>query len=156
MLKVLFLCTGNSCRSIMAEGLLNHLGKNRFVAYSAGSFPTGQVHSMSLEMLKDRGIDTTGYYSKSWDELSGRVIDIVITVCDSAAGESCPIFPGEPVKAHWGVPDPAKFVGTEAEIKATFIHVCNILEERMDKLLKLPIEKMAKEEIQKCLNDIGR
>lgn len=97
-----------------------------------------------------------GYYSKSWDEFIDRHIDIVITVCDSAAGESCPIFPGKPVKAHWGVPDPAKCVGTDAEIKTAFIRVCNMLEKRILKLLELPIEKMAKEEIQKHLNEIGQ
>jgi arsenate reductase len=140
----------------MAEGLLNHLGKGRFFAYSAGSFPTGEVHPISLETLKSKGIETEGYRSKSWDELADKHIDIVITVCDSAAGESCPVFPGKPVKAHWGVPDPAKFVGTEAEIKAAFKRVCNMLEKRIHKLLELPIEKMEKVELQQALSAIGK
>lgn len=156
MLKLLFLCTGNSCRSIMAEGLLNRLGNGRFFAYSAGSFPAGEVHPVSLQTLKSKGVDTEDYYSKSWDGFIDKHIDIVITVCDSAAGESCPIFPGNPVKAHWGVPDPAKFVGTEAETKAAFTRVCNILERRIRKLLELPVEKMEKPELQKHLNEIGQ
>jgi arsenate reductase (thioredoxin) len=156
MLKLLFLCTGNSCRSVMAEGLLNHLGEGRFIAYSAGSFPTGLVHPLSLQILKSKGIATEGYYSKSWDEFTDKHIDIVITVCDSAAGESCPIFPGKPVKAHWGAPDPAKFIGTDAETNAEFTSVCNILEKRIRKLLELPAEKMGRAELQDALSRIGK
>ena len=97
----------------MAEALLAHHGKDKFQSHSAGSFPTGEVHPLSLATLKARGIPTTGYRSKSWDEFIDQKIDIAITVCDAAAGESCPLFPGKPVKAHWGVPDPAKFQGSE-------------------------------------------
>ncbi len=155
MLKILFLCTGNSCRSIMAEGLLNHFGRGRFIAYSAGSFPTGEIHPISLKVLAEKDINTNGYYSKSWDKFIDKNIDIVITVCDSAAGESCPIFPGKPVKAHWGVSDPAKFVGTQEEIEKAFKDTCEILETRIHKLLNLSIEKMTKDELQKSLYAIG-
>jgi arsenate reductase len=155
MLNLLFLCTGNSCRSIMAEGLLNHYGKGKFVAYSAGSFPTGKVHPASLETLQGKNIATEGYYSKSWDEFTDKHIDIVITVCDSAAGESCPIFPDNPVKAHWGVPDPAKFVGTKAATKDEFIRICNMLEKPIRKLIELPIEKMERTELQRALSAIS-
>jgi arsenate reductase len=155
MLRLLFLCTGNSCRSIMAEGLLNHYGKERFIAYSAGSFPTGDVHPISLQMLKNKNINTQGYYSKSWDEFIDKHIDIVITVCDSAAGESCPIFPGKPIKAHWGVPDPAKFTGNAEDVKAEFERICNMLEKRIRKFLALPIEQMEKADLQQALYAIG-
>jgi arsenate reductase len=155
MLKLLFLCTGNSCRSVMAEGLLNYLGKEKFVAYSAGSFPTGHVHPISLMTLKEQGISDKGYRSKSWDEFIDQNIDIVITVCDSAAGESCPIFPGKPVKAHWGVEDPAKFTGSDEEIKKEFRRVSDILKKRINKLLTLSIEKLDKSALQKALSDIG-
>lgn len=107
MQHVLFLCTGNSCRSIMAEGLLAHYGKGRLVAHSAGSQPTGSVHPQSLATLAQHGMQAEGFFSKSWDALEGTPIDIVITVCDNAAGESCPLFLGGKMKAHWGVPDPA-------------------------------------------------
>jgi arsenate reductase (thioredoxin) len=151
MKKVLFLCTGNSCRSIMAEALLNHFGAHRFIAFSAGSFPTGSVHPLSLKTLSARRIGTAGYRSKSWDEFTGQPIDIVITVCDAAAGESCPIFPGKPLKAHWGVPDPAKFHGTEADTLAEFSRVCDTLEKRIKALSNLPIDKMDSQELQQKL-----
>ena len=107
MLNILVLCTGNSCRSIMAEAAINYFGSGKFKAYSAGSNPTGEVHPLSIETLKGQGITTNEYYSKSWDEFIGKSIDIVITVCDSAAQEACPNFPGSPIKVHWGVSDPA-------------------------------------------------
>lgn len=155
MLNVLFLCTGNSCRSIMAEALLAHHGAQHFVSRSAGSFPTGQVHPMSLATLKARGMPVSGYRSKSWDEFTGQPIDIVITVCDAAAGESCPIFPGKPLKAHWGVPDPAKFQGTPEETRAEFSRVCDMLERRIKALVRLPVEEMDKDELQQKLHAIG-
>lgn len=156
MRTVLFLCTGNSCRSIMAEALLNHFGSGTFKVYSAGSFPTGYVHPMSLETLCKRGIATEGYRSKSWDEFTGEAIDIVITVCDNAAGESCPLFPGNWVKAHWGVPDPAKFIGTELKIAAEFSRICDMLERRVRKLAALPVESMGKQELTDALTAIAR
>lgn len=156
MKKVLFLCTGNSCRSIMAEALLAHHGGEHFLSRSAGSFPTGKVHPLSLATLKARGITASGYRSKSWDEFVGQPIDIVITVCDAAAGESCPLFPGKPLKAHWGVPDPAKFHGTEEETRAEFSRVCDILEKRIKALIRLPVETMDKNELRQKLNEIGK
>ncbi len=156
MLNVLFLCTGNSCRSIMAEATLNHLGGDKFTAYSAGSFPTGEVHTLSLETLKAKGIETNGYRSKSWDELEGQKIDIVITVCDNAAGETCPIFLGKTIKAHWGVHDPAKFKGTNEETKAEFERIYKMLEKRIRALINLPLEQVDTSELQQQLNAIGQ
>lgn len=139
----------------MAEALLAHHGGERFLSRSAGSFPTGKVHPLSLVTLKTRGINASGYRSKSWDELAGQPIDIVITVCDAAAGESCPLFSGKPLKVHWGVPDPAKFQGTEDEIRFEFSRVCNILENRIKALVRLPIDKMDNDELQQKLRAIG-
>lgn len=155
MLKVLVLCTGNSCRSVMAEGLLNHHGKDKILAFSAGSFPTGTVHPLSLATLKRHGINDQGYRSKSWDEFKDQPIDILITVCDNAAGEVCPIFPGKPVKTHWGVSDPAHAKGTQGEIDSIFSSVFLILERRVKAFLRLPLEQMDKTELQQKLNEIG-
>ncbi len=153
--SVLFLCTGNSCRSIMAEALLSHHGGESFIANSAGSFPTGEVHSKSLQTLEQKGVNGDGYRSKSWDEFIDKKIDIVITVCDSAAGESCPIFPGKPLKAHWGVPDPAKFTGSEQDIAAEFLTVCNVLERRIKALTEMDIENADDNYVQKTLREIS-
>lgn len=139
----------------MAEALLAHFGGDAFLSSSAGSFPTGKVHPLSLETLKARGIATQGFRSKSWDEFSGQRIDIVITVCDAAAGEACPLFPGTPIKAHWGVEDPAKFIGTPEETRAEFARVCDILERRVRAMTRLPFETMDKEERQQKLREIG-
>lgn len=136
MKQVLFLCTGNSCRSIMAEGILNHYGKGKYEAHSAGSFPTGKVHLRALETLKANSIELVSPRSKSWDEFKARHVDLLITVCDNAAGEVCPIFPGQPQKLHWGVPDPAGLEGTEAEIKAGFQLVYKMLEDKIQEWLK--------------------
>ncbi len=155
MLKVLVLCTGNSCRSVMAEGLLNHHGRDKLLAFSAGSFPTGSVHPMSLATLKRHGVNDQGYRSKSWDEFKDQPIDILITVCDNAAGEICPIFPGKPIKTHWGVPDPAHYQGTPAEIEAEFDRIFSMLELRVKAFLRLPLEQMDKAELQQKLNEIG-
>lgn len=154
MLNILFLCTGNSCRSIMAEGLLNHYGQGKFRAFSAGSFPTGKVHPASLATLARQGLKALGYESKSWDIFKNLVeLNIVITVCDNAVGEQCPIFPGNPVKAHWGVPDPAHFQGTQAEVEAEFDSVFGILERRIKALVALPV--MDGGELRRKLNEIG-
>ena len=155
MLNVLFLCTGNSCRSIMAEGLLNHYGQGRLKAFSAGSRPTGEVNPASLSTLKAHGISTEGYHSKSWDELGTQPINAVITVCDNAAGETCPAFFGAPVKAHWGVSDPAHFQGTEVEINAEFEHVFGILERRVKAMIALP-DYLDRESFTAKLNEIGK
>ena len=133
--KVLVLCTGNSCRSIMAEALINDLGQGRFQAWSAGSFPTGHVHPRSLDTLRRHGIDPGEPRSKSWNELSRQPFDLVITVCDQAAGESCPIFPGQPRKLHWSTPDPAKAQGTEVEIAAAFDRAFLLLKTRIEELI---------------------
>jgi len=154
MTSVLFLCTGNSCRSIMAEALVEHWGRGIFKGYSAGSFPTGEVHPLSLATLEERGIHNKGYHSKSWNEIRDS-IDIVITVCDAAAGESCPIFSGAPVKTHWPVVDPAKFQGTEEEVREEFSRICDILERRVQMLIHLPVGRLSKQELIAKLDLIG-
>lgn len=154
MKNVLFLCTGNSCRSIMAEGLLNHLGKGKYRGFSAGSNPTGKVHPMSLATLKKHGIRDYGYESKSWDAFVNlEALDIVITVCDNAAGEVCPIFPGNPLKAHWGVPDSAHFTGTPEAVSAEFDRVFNMLKVKIETLVSLP--EMSRKELTANLRNIG-
>jgi len=139
----------------MAEGLFNHLGIGRVQAFSAGSFPTGTVHPLSLATLKCHGISDQFYRSKSWDEFKNLPLDILITVCDNATGETCPIFPNSPIKAHWGVPDPANFAGTPAEIEAEFNRIFAMLEKRIKTLLRFPIEEMGKDELTQKLNEIG-
>ena len=134
--KVLVLCTGNSCRSIMAEALINDLGHGRYRAWSAGSHPAGDVHPKSVETLKRHGIDPGQPRSKSWDEFTGQSFDLVITVCDQAAGESCSLFPGKPQKLHWSTPDPAKATGSDAEIEAAFENAFVTLKKRVDELTK--------------------
>lgn len=139
--SVLFLCTGNSARSILAEALLNGEGGGRFRAFSAGSFPKGEVHPMALEVLQERGFATDGLRSKSWDEFAGAEappLDLILTVCDNAAGEVCPIWPGRPVTAHWGIEDPAAVTG--AGQKTAFLLALRRLEARISALLALPPE----------------
>jgi arsenate reductase (thioredoxin) len=133
--RVLILCTGNSCRSVMAEALINHLGKGKYEAVSAGSLPAGYVHPKSIETLKRHGIDTGQPRSKSWDEFAGQSFDLVITVCDAAAAESCPAFLGPAKKQHWSTPDPAKAEGTDEEIEGAFDHAFNMLKGRIEGLL---------------------
>lgn len=139
--NVLFLCTGNSARSILAEALLNRSGGRRFRGYSAGSHPKGTVHPAALALLKGLGFPTRGLRSKSWDEFAAAdapVLDIVITVCDSAAAESCPVWPGVPVTAHWGIADPAAVRGTPEDSAAAFLHAFHALRERISDLTSLP------------------
>lgn len=155
MKNVLFLCTGNSCRSIMAEGLLKHHGKDRFRSFSAGSTPTGKVHPMSLETLRRHGLDHQAFGSKAWDTFKGQNFDIVVTVCDNAAGETCPIFPGNPVKAHWSIPDPAHFQGTPEEVEAEFNRVFGLLERRVKSMVALPVETLDRDVMRQKLNEIG-
>lgn len=135
-LKVLVLCTGNSCRSVMAEALINELGRGRFKAWSAGSVPAGYVHPKSIETLKRHGINPGQPRSKSWDEFAEQSFDLVITVCEQAAGESCPLFPGKPKKLHWSTPDPAKATGSETEIDAAFDKAFLMLKNRVEDLTK--------------------
>lgn len=130
--RVLVLCTGNSCRSVMAEALFNHLGKGHYEAVSAGSFPAGYIHPKSIETLKRHGIDPGQPRSKSWDEFADHYFDLVVTVCDQAAGETCPFFPGKPKKLHWSTPDPAKATGTETEINAAFDEAFTMLKGRIE------------------------
>lgn len=135
MKKVLVLCTGNSCRSVMAEGLINAICEGRYHAVSAGSNPAGYVHPMSLTTLKRHGISDEGYRSKSWGEFADQQFDLLITVCDAAAAETCPAFLGKHTKLHWSTPDPAKATGTEAEITAAFDTAFAILKERIEREL---------------------
>ena len=129
--RVLVLCTGNSCRSVMAEALFNHLGQGKAEAVSAGSNPAGYVHPLSLKTLERHGIKFGQPYSKSWDEFAGQPFDLVVTVCDAAAAESCPVFLGSVKKLHWSTPDPAKAIGTGAEISAAFDEAFNMLKDRI-------------------------
>lgn len=159
--NVLFICTGNSARSIMAEGLLNDMAPNRFKAFSAGSQPRGQVHPMALATLRHLHIaePNEGYRSKSWDEFAkdgAPHMDFVFTVCDNAAGEVCPIWPGQPMTAHWGVYDPAAVEGTPDKQLAAFNAVALILKRRLELMLALPMASLDKMAIHKQLQDIGQ
>jgi arsenate reductase len=136
--NVLFLCTGNSARSTLAEAYLNAKGRGRYVAYSAGSFPAGKVNPFALELLRAKGLDTAGLRSKSWDEFArpgAPEFDLVITVCDNAAGEVCPVFPGRPARFHWGVEDPAAVVGSDERKRAAFLKVFGELADYIDEFL---------------------
>jgi arsenate reductase len=156
--NVLFLCTGNSARSILAESLLNHWGAGRFRAWSAGSFPTGRVNPLALELLAHMKIPATGARSKSWDEFAapGAVeFDFIITVCDNAAGEVCPVWPGKPVTAHWGVEDPAAATGTDAEKMLAFRDAFRALEHRIRIFIELPLASLDRLRIKQELDRIG-
>ncbi len=155
MLNILVLCTGNSCRSILGEALINHLGKGRFRAFSAGSHPTGKVNPNALATLQRNGLPTEGYQSQSWDEFAGQDMDIAITVCDQAAGETCPVYLGSTVRAHWGLPDPAHVSGTDEEIAKAFQATYDALLARVNKLLALPVETLPAQELAAALNAIG-
>lgn len=157
--NVLFICTGNSARSILAEGLLNALGQGRFSAYSAGSHPKGEVHPLALATLERLGLPTTGYRSKSWDEFvrpDAPTFDFIFTVCDNAAGEACPMWPGKPVSAHWGVPDPAAVEGTEEQQRKAFMDAAITLRRRIELFLSLPLQGLDALSLQRGLRDIGR
>jgi arsenate reductase len=155
---VLFICTGNSARSIIAEALLNGLGGGRFRAFSAGSQPLGRVNPLALEVLARNGIATDGLRSKSWDEFSrpgAPRIDFVITVCGNAAGEACPIFPGKPVSAHWGVPDPAAVEGSEDDRRAAFRATLEVMRRRVQRFTSLPFESTDKTALKGAMAEIG-
>ena len=157
--NVLFLCTGNSARSILAEAYLNSAGQGRFSAHSAGSHPAGRVNPYALELLEKNRLPTAGLRSKNWDEFAragAPKLDLVFTVCDNAAGETCPVWPGQPITAHWGVADPAAVQGTDAEKRKAFLRAFTELSARINLLLALPVDKLDRRVLQKRLNDIGR
>lgn len=153
--EILFLCTGNSCRSILAEVTLNGLAAARLHATSAGSHPAGYVHPRSIQLLKQEGFATEGLHSKSWDDLQSTP-DIVITVCASAAGEACPAYLGSALRAHWGVDDPAKATGSEAEINAAFQTAYHILRTRIEALLKLPVAELLEKDPAQLKQELER
>ena len=157
--NVLFLCTGNSARSILAEAILNHKAKGAFTAYSAGSHPSGTVRPEALAHLAAAGLPTAGMRSKSWDEFAGPTaprMDFVFTVCDNAANEACPFWPGQPMTAHWGIPDPAAVTGTPEEIARAYRDAFTILDRRISLLLALPIATLQQLSLQRELNQIGK
>jgi len=157
--NVLFLCTGNSARSIMAEAILNNVGSGKFRAFSAGSQPKGKVHPETLWLLQSLGYNTSRFRSKSWSEFAqpgAPVMDFVFTVCDNAAGEACPVWPGQPMTAHWGVPDPAEAKGTEAEIALAFKDAYRMLNQRIGIFVSLPLRSLDQLSLQNRLEEIGR
>ncbi|HEY4116162.1 MAG TPA: arsenate reductase ArsC [Rhizomicrobium sp.] len=157
--NVLFLCTGNSARSIMGEAILNRIGVGKFAAYSAGSHPTGTVNPHALALLERLGFSTKGLRSKSWDEFArpdAPQLDFVFTVCDNAANEICPVWPGQPMTAHWGVPDPAAAEGDEVKIAAAFREAFAILERRIELFACLPVDKLDRLSLKRRLDDIGK
>jgi arsenate reductase (thioredoxin) len=156
--NVLFLCTGNSARSIMAEAILTKLGMGKFRAYSAGSQPKGQVHPETVRLLSSLGHETAGFRSKSWSEFAGPgapALDFVFTVCDDAAGETCPVWPGQPMTAHWGVPDPAAATGSAAEIALAFKDAYRMLRQRIGVFTALPLRALDQLSLQAKLKEIG-
>jgi protein-tyrosine-phosphatase len=158
-LNVLFLCTGNSARSIMAEAILNRMGTGKFRAYSAGSQPTGKVNPLALNLLRKTNYDVSKLRSKSWDEFAtpdAPPLDFVFTVCDDAANEVCPIWPGQPMSAHWGLPDPAKAQGTDAEKAFAFDDCFRMIHQRISIFVNLPLESLSKLSLQKHLDEIGK
>jgi arsenate reductase (thioredoxin) len=157
--NVLFLCTGNSARSILAEAILTQEGKGTFKAFSAGSHPKGEIHPYAIDLLKGLNFQTINFRSKSWDEFAAvgaPKIDFVFTVCDNAANEICPIWPGQPMTAHWGVPDPAAIKGTEGERRLAFAEAFRMLKNRISVFTSLPIASLDRLSLQKRIADIGR
>ena len=156
---VLFLCTGNSARSILAEAYLNSAGRGRFKAYSAGSHPTGKVNPFALALLEKNGMDTAGARSKNWDEFArpgAPALDFVFTVCDNAAGEVCPVWPGQPMTAHWGIRDPAAVVGPDEAKRKAFLKAFTELTTRINLFMSLSMEKLERAALRKQLDEIGK
>jgi len=157
--NVLFLCTQNSARSIMAECVLNRLGQGKFRAFSAGSHPRGEINPYALDLLRKEGYDVSGLRSKPWDDFAGPDaprLDFVFTVCDQAAGEVCPIWPGQPMTAHWGLPDPARAEGNEAQKRLAFADTLRMLSQRIGILVNLPMASLTRMSLQRRLDEIGR
>lgn len=157
--NVLFICTGNSARSILAEGLMNHLGGGRFRAWSAGSHPNGSVDPFALQTLATLRVPTDGFRSKSWDEFAlpgAPTLDFAFTVCDNAAGEVCPVWPGQPMTAHWGVPDPAAVQGSDAQKAKAFMDVAITLKRRIELMLSLPLASLDSLSLQREIDRIGK
>jgi len=157
--NVLFLCTGNSARSILGEAILNKMGKGKFVAYSAGSMPKGDVNPHALALLQRLGFSTDNFRSKSWEEFAGPdapKMDFVFTVCDNAANEVCPVWPGQPMTAHWGVPDPAAAEGSETKIAQAFRDAFMALQRRIELFANLPVPSLDRMSLKKRLDEIGR
>ena len=157
-MNVLFLCTGNSARSILAEAYLNAAGKGRFTAFSAGSHPAGKVNPFALELLEKSRLPTAGLRSKNWEEFArsdAPRLDFVFTVCDNAAGELCPVWPGQPITAHWGVADPAAVTGSDADRRKAFLHAFTELSARINLLLALSIDKLDRLTLKRRLDEIG-
>jgi arsenate reductase (thioredoxin) len=157
--NTLFLCTGNSARSIIAEAILNEIGAGKFRAYSGGSQPKGQVNPHTLQLLRSLGYETSNYWSKSWTVFAQPTapdLDFVFTVCDNAAGEACPLWPGQPMTAHWGVPDPAEATGTDAEIALAFKDAYRMLHQRIAIFTALPIRSLDQLSLQRRLDEIGQ
>ena len=157
--NVLFLCTGNSARSILAESILNNLGRGRFKAYSAGSHPAGKVNPFAIELLASTGLPTSGLRSKNWSEFAeadAAKMDFIITVCDNAAGEVCPVWPGQPMTAHWGVADPAGVVGSDEEKRRAFRDAAAILRRRIELLINLPMSKLDGLALQNKVREFGK
>ncbi|MEI9980327.1 MAG: arsenate reductase ArsC [Edaphobacter sp.] len=157
--NVLFLCTGNSARSIMAEAIMNRKGAPNFTTYSAGSHPSGRVRPEALRQIEDAGLNTDGFRSKSWDEFAtpdAQVMNFVFTVCDNAANEVCPVWPGQPITAHWGVPDPAAATGTPQETERAFSQAFSILERRITLMLSLPLASLDSMALKSELENIGK
>jgi protein-tyrosine-phosphatase len=158
-LNVLFLCTGNSARSIIGEAIINRVGAGKFKGFSAGSMPKGEVHPLTLKLLRQLNYDTTALRSKPWDEFSAfgaPRLDFVFTVCDNAANETCPIWPGQPMSAHWGVPDPAAVEGTDSEKALAFAETYRMLNSRISIFTSLPLASLDKLSLQRRLDDIGK
>jgi protein-tyrosine-phosphatase len=158
-MNVLFLCTHNSARSIIAESIINFLGRGKFKGFSAGSQPSGEIHPFALDLLKRLNYDTRNLSSKSWEEFASAdapPLDFVLTVCDDAAKETCPIWPGQPMTVHWGLPDPSSAEGTEAERRHAFADAHRMLYQRISIFVNLPFEELDKLALQKRLDDIGR
>lgn len=157
--NVLFLCTGNSARSILAEATMNHLAGGRFFAYSAGSHPSGRPNPFALELLSKQGIATQGLRSKSWDEFAAPdapKLDFIFTVCDNAAGETCPYWPGQPMTAHWGVPDPAAVEGSDEQKRRAFLDAFITLKRRIELFASLPVEKLDRLALHEKMKSIGQ